>query len=202
MSTEFLIVSLILAIVPGTGVVYTLAVAMSQGMRGAVWGAVAGAVGVIPHLLAATLGLSALLAANPALYEALRLAGGAYLLWLAWQAWRDRHVALAITPVRVTGWRIVAQGALINLLNPKLTLFFVSFLPQFLPPDAPDPGLTMAAMGLVLVAQTLIVFLAYGAAAACLGGQLRARPRLLTALQVSVAAIFAALGLRVILGAR
>lgn len=202
MSAEFFLVSLVLAIIPGTGVVYTLACALGQGMRGAFWGAVAGAVGVIPHLAAAALGLSALLHANPALYDALRLAGGAYLLWLAFQAWRQRHAPLAVGRVRAPAGRIVAQGALINLLNPKLTLFFVAFLPQFVPPSDPAPALTLALMGLTLVAQTFAVFLAYGAAAAALGTRLAARPRVLTAFQDSLAVLFAGLGLRVLTGGR
>ncbi|MCU0830347.1 MAG: LysE family translocator [Rhizobiaceae bacterium] len=137
MSVEFFLVSLILAIVPGTGVVFTLACASTQGMRGAVWGAAPGAVGVIPHLLAAGLGLSALLIAHPIMYDGLRIPGGAYLLWLAVQAWRHLHATLEVGSVSARGMQIVAQGALINLLNPKLTLFFVSFLPQFVPATNP-----------------------------------------------------------------
>lgn len=202
MSLEFFLVSLVIAIVPGTGVVFTLACALSQGMRGAVWGAVAGAVGVIPHLVAAGLGLSALLIAYPMLYDGLRLAGGIYLMWLALQAWRQRHAALEMGEVTATGTHIVAKGALINLLNPKLTLFFVSFLPQFVPATDPSPVLTMGLMGLVLVAQTFVVFLAYGAAAARAGDLLRRRPRIMTMFQTGIAALFAGLGLRVILGGR
>jgi threonine/homoserine/homoserine lactone efflux protein len=202
MSTEFFFVSLLLAIVPGTGVIFTLSCSMSQGMRGAVWGAVAGAVGVIPHLLAAVLGVSALLIAYPVLYDGLRLLGGAYLLWLALQAWRQRHAAIEIGRVKATGGRIVAQGALINLLNPKLTLFFVSFLPQFVPATDPEPMLTMSLMGLVLVAQTFVVFLAYGAVAARAGDLLRRRPGIMTLFQTGIAVLFAGLGLRVILGGR
>jgi threonine/homoserine/homoserine lactone efflux protein len=202
MSAEFFVVSLILAIVPGTGVVFTVACAMAQGMPGAVWGAVAGAVGVIPHLAAAALGLSALLVAWPVMYDGLRLLGGAYLIWLAVQAWRQRHAPVETGSVSVSGARIVAQGALINLLNPKLTLFFVSFLPQFVPASDPAPMRTMGLMGLVLVVQTFVVFLAYGAAAARAGGLLRARPRIMAALRTGIAALFAGLGLRVILGGR
>jgi threonine/homoserine/homoserine lactone efflux protein len=202
MSLEFFFVSLILAAVPGTGVVFTLACAMSQGMRGAVWGAVAGAVGVIPHLVAAGLGLSALLIAYPMMFEGLRLLGGAYLLWLAMQAWRQRHAALEVGGVSATGARIVTQGALINLLNPKLTLFFVSFLPQFVPAADPTPMLTIGLMGLVLVAQTFVVFLAYGAAAVRARDLLSRRPPIMALLQTGVATLFAGLGLRVILGGR
>jgi threonine/homoserine/homoserine lactone efflux protein len=202
MSVEFFLVSLVLAIVPGTGVVFTLACAMSQGMRGAIWGAVAGAVGVIPHLAAAGLGLSALLIAYPMIYDGLRILGGIYLLWLAVQAWRHRHDALEVGRVSATGLQIVTQGALINLLNPKLTLFFVSFLPQFVPPTDPAPLVTMGLMGLVLVAQTFFVFLAYGAVAAQAGELLRRRPQIMTVFQTGIAVLFVGLGLRVIFGNR
>jgi threonine/homoserine/homoserine lactone efflux protein len=202
MSVEFFLVSLILALVPGTGVVFTLACAMAQGLRGALWGAVAGAVGVIPHLVAAGLGLSALLIAWPLLYDGLRLLGGAYLIWLAVQAWQNRHAALEMGSAPATGAQIVTQGALINLLNPKLTLFFVSFLPQFVPPTDPAPMLTMGMMGLVLIAQTFVVFLAYGALAARAGHLLRRQPRIMVLFQTGIAALFAGLGLRVILGGR
>jgi threonine/homoserine/homoserine lactone efflux protein len=202
MSVEFFLVSLVIAIVPGTGVLFTLACAMSQGMRGAFWGAVAGAVGVIPHLAAAALGLSALLVAYPALYDGLRILGGVYLLWLAVQAWRQRHAEPVVGTTDAGGLRIVVQGALINLLNPKLTLFFVSFLPQFVPATDPDPVQTMGLMGLVLVAQTFAVFLAYGFAAARAGNLLRRRPQIIALFHTGLALMFAALGLRVILGGR
>lgn len=173
---------------------------MSQGMRGAVWGAVAGAVGVIPHLLAAGLGLSALLIANPLMYCRLSILGGAYLIWLAVQAWRHRHDTLEVGSVTAKGVQIVTQGALINLLNPKLTLFFVSFLPQFVSPTDPAPMLTM--VGLVLVAQTFVVFLAYCTLAARAGDLLRRRPRIMVLFQTGIAVLFAGRGLRVILGGR
>jgi threonine/homoserine/homoserine lactone efflux protein len=202
MSPEFFLVSLILAIIPGTGVVFTLACAMSQGMRGAIWGAVAGAVGVVPHLVAAGIGLSALLVAHPLLYDGLRLVGGAYLLWLAVQAWVQRSAAIEVGSVSASGLRIVTQGALINLLNPKLTLFFVAFLPQFVPANDPAPALTLGLMGLVVVGQTFVVFLAYGAAAARAGNLLRRQPKIMTVFQTGLAALFAGLGLRVIVGGR
>ncbi len=202
MSMEFFVVSLILAIIPGTGVIFTLSCAMAQGMRGAIWGAVAGAVGVIPHLLAAGIGLSALLIAYPLVYDALRILGGGYLIWLAVQAWRHRNDSIDIGPMRASGAGMVVKGAMINLLNPKLTLFFVSFLPQFLATDDPTPAMTIGLMGLVLVAQTFVVFLAYGMVAARLAGTIRTRPRIMIAFQDSIAVIFAGLGLRVILGGR
>lgn len=202
MSVEFFVISLLLALVPGAGVVFALSCALSQGRRGAFWGAVAGAVGVIPHLLAAALGLSALLSAWPPLQETLRLAGGAYLLWLGLQAWLQRHLPVRTAQVREAGGQIVLRGALINLLNPKLTLFFLSFLPQFVPASDPQPVVTLGLMALVLVAQTFVVFLAYGLAAARAAGLVQRQPRLMTLCQSGLAALFAALGLRVLLASR
>jgi threonine/homoserine/homoserine lactone efflux protein len=198
MSIEFLIVSLALAIVPGTGVVFAISCVLSQGREGAIWGAVAGAVGVVPHLIAAGLGLSALLTAHPKLYTALRVAGGLYLLYLAAQAWKARRTALDAKPVTARGARIVLLGALINLLNPKLTLFFVAFLPQFVPPTAANPQGLMMAMGLVLVAETFAVFLVYGMVAAQLNRQLQRHARISKFCNECVAVMFAGLGLRVL----
>jgi threonine/homoserine/homoserine lactone efflux protein len=202
MSVEFLVVSLVLAIIPGTGVIFAISCGLTHGREGAIWGAVAGAVGVIPHLIAAGLGLSALLTANPAVYTALRIAGALYLLYLAYQVWRNRHAAFDAQRVTVAGPRIVLQGALINLLNPKLTLFFVAFLPQFVSPHSAHPQTEMAAMGLVLVAETLVVFLVYGLLAAQLSCLLRRRPRISQFCNECVAVLFAGLGVRVLVGAR
>lgn len=202
MSVEFLIVSMVLAIIPGTGVIFALSCGLTHGRMGAFWGAVAGAVGVVPHLAAAALGLSALLTANPGLYLGLRIAGALYLLYLAYHVWAGRHDALRAQDVSGSGPRIVMQGAMINLLNPKLTLFFVAFLPQFVSPDATRPGVELMAMGMVLVAQTFVVFLAYGFLAAQLNAQLRRRPRISRLCNEAVAVAFAGLGLRVLAGSR
>ena len=202
MSLEFLAVSLLLAIIPGTGVLFAISCGLSQGRRGAFWGAVAGAAGVIPHLAAAGLGLSALLMANPMVYDALRVLGALYLIYLGVQAWRKRRAALGTAPVTVKGARIVLQGALINLLNPKLTLFFVAFLPQFVSPVAANPQGVIVAMGLVLVAQTFLVFLVYGLLAARLNLRLQRNPRISQFCNGCVAILFAGLGIRVLVGAR
>lgn len=202
MSAEFLVISLLVAAVPGPGVVFAIACAMSQGLRGAIWGAVAGAVGVMPHLVAASVGLSVVLIAHPMLYDGLRILGGGYLIWLALQTWKNRHVAPQAGPVRETGAAIVLRGAMINLLNPKLTLFFVSFLPQFVPVSDPAPARTMALLGLVLVLQTFVVFLAYGAAACWARGAVRAQTRVTSLCQGGIAVLFAGLGFRVLFGPR
>ena len=202
MSLEFLFVSLLLAIIPGTGVLFAISCGLSQGRRGAFWGAVAGAVGVIPHLAAAGLGLSALLMANPVVFDTLRILGALYLIFLGVQAWRHRRATLGTAPVTVRGARIVLQGALINLLNPKLTLFFVAFLPQFVPPGTANPQMIIFAMGLVLVAQTFLVFLVYGLLSARLNQRLQRSPRISQFCNECVAVLFAGLGIRVLVGAR
>ena len=202
MSPEFLFVSFALALIPGTGVLFAISCGLSQGRIGALWGAVAGAVGVIPHLTAAGVGLSALLVANPQVYNGLRIAGGLYLLYLALRAWQARRKLPEARPVTASGARIVMQGALINLLNPKLTLFFVAFLPQFIPAGTANPKGLVIAMGGVLVAQTFVVFLGYGLLAAGLQGQLRGKPLIVQFCNECVAVLFAGLGLRVLVGAR
>ena len=202
MSAEFLVISLMLALIPGTGVLFVVSAALSFGLRGAVWGSVAGAVGVMPHLAAAVLGLSALLTTFPVLYETLRIMGGCYLIWLAVQTWRHQEGAPDAVPLDRGGPELVLKGAMINLLNPKLTLFFMAFLPQFLAAGDPAPATTTALLGSVLVVETLVVFFAYGVLTATLGQAIRRRPGVFAAMQNSMAVLFAGLGLRVLAGAR
>ncbi|SFQ96411.1 LysE family translocator [Poseidonocella sedimentorum] len=202
MSLEFLIVSVVLALMPGTGVLFAISCGLSQGRSGAVWGAVAGAVGVIPHLIAAGLGLSALLVAHPQVYGGLRIAGGLYLLYLAGRSWAASRAMPEAQAVTASGLRIVLQGALINLLNPKLTLFFVALLPQFIPAEAAGSHGLIIAMGGVLVAETFAVFLIYGLLAAGLHHRLSDNPRIFQLCNESIAVLFAGLGIRVLAGSR
>lgn len=202
MSIEFILVSPAIAVIPGTGVIFAISCGLSHGRTGAIWGALAGVVGVMPHLIAAALGLSAILQANPAVYSTLRVAGALYLIYLAYVAWKNSDFNIDTQPVALSGPRIVLQGAMINILNPKLTIFFVAFLPQFLMPQATNPQAAMAAMGLVLVAETFVVFLIYGLLAAKLHDRLRRHPKIGQFCNASIAVLFAGLGLRVLIGSR
>lgn len=170
LSPEFLITSLVVVLIPGTGVVFTIGMAMAHGRRAGLIASVGCTLGIVPHLLAAVLGLSALLNASAVAFQTLKYAGVAYLLYMAVQMWREASpldVAASANPVG-TPARIVWRGVLLNLLNPKLTAFFFAFLPQFVPADASSPLAVTLALAGVFMAMTLAVFVAYawGAAAA------------------------------------
>lgn len=130
---HFLITAFVVVLAPGTGVIYTLALGLGQGWRASAWAAVGCTFGIVPHLAAATLGLAAVLHSSALLFQIVKAAGVAYLLFLAWQALRSGG-ALAIRSDHssLPGWKIAWRGALINILNPKLSVFFLALLPPFL----------------------------------------------------------------------
>ncbi|MEO0665235.1 MAG: LysE family translocator, partial [Pseudomonadota bacterium] len=133
MSLQFLITAFVVVIAPGTGVIYTLAVGLGRGARASTWAALGCTAGIVPHLLAATLGLAALLHTSAVAFQIVKFAGVAYLLYLAWQALRaGGALSIEADPRPEHPWRIARRGALINILNPKLSIFFLALLPPFL----------------------------------------------------------------------
>lgn len=203
MSVEFLITSLVVVIAPGTRVVYTLAAALSRGTRASVVAAIGCTLGIIPQMLAAIFGLAAVLNASAAAFQAVKYLGVAYLVYLAWSALRERG-ALAIrgdVGAR-SAFRIVATAVLINLLNPKLTLFFFAFLPQFVSPHEANAVGHMVLLSFVFMAETLVVFLAYGLLASQARKQIVTRPRVMTWMRRVFAASFVALAAKLALAER
>ena len=200
-SREFVLTALVVALVPGTGVLYTVSTGLFLGRRASVFAALGGTVGIVPHIAAAVLGLSALVHTSARVFQALKLAGVAYLLYLAWGMWRSTGVLRLQDPGTRPGGSIVLRGALLNLLNPKLTIFFFAFLPQFLDPGAPAAA-HMVLLGAVFMAVTLAVFVVYGALASLLRERVVGSPTVVQRLQRSFAAAFAALGLRLALQER
>ena len=195
MGIEFLITSLVVVISPGPGALLTVAAGLSGGARAAAVTALGCTLGIVPHLLAAVTGLAALLHASATAFDALRYAGVAYLLYMGWATWRS-PAALEVradAPARSTGGRI-AEAMLVNLLNPKLSLFFLTFLPQFIAPGEAQPAERMAQLSLVFMAMTLVVFLGYGVFAARFRDQVLQRPSVLVWLRRGFAAAFVALG--------
>ena len=195
MGIEFLITSLVVVISPGPGALLTVAAGLSGGARAAAVTALGCTLGIVPHLLAAVTGLAALLHASATAFDVLRYAGVAYLLYMGWATWRS-PAALEVradAPARSTGGRI-AEAMLVNLLNPKLSLFFLTFLPQFIAPGEAQPALRMAQLSLVFMAMTFVVFLAYGVFAARFRDQVLQRPNVLVWLRRGFAAAFVALG--------
>ena len=196
-SAQFLLTALIVVLIPGTGVVYTLALAMGQGRQAALWAAFGCTLGIVPHLAAAILGVAAILHTSALLFQVVKFAGVAYLLWLAYQAIKSGG-ALSVDPTRnrQAGWRIARRGALINILNPKLSIFFLALLPPFLSGNPATVTPEMLTLGAVFMALTFAVFMLYGLFAASLRARILSSQAAMTWLNRSVAAIFAALGLR------
>jgi threonine/homoserine/homoserine lactone efflux protein len=137
---QFLVTSLVVVLIPGPGVVFTVSTGILHGRRASVFGALGCTAGILPHLVATVLGLAALLHASAVAFQVLKLAGVAYLFYLAWTAWRDK-AAFVICPQRTVSRApsLVLKAFLLNILNPKLTIFFLAFLPQFVDPNAASP---------------------------------------------------------------
>lgn len=196
-STQFLLTALVVVLAPGTGVVYTLALALAHGRRAALFAVIGCTLGILPHLAAAVLGLAAVLHTSALLFQIVKFAGVAYLLYLAWQALRANG-ALRIDrdmPCQ-SGWRIAQRGALINILNPKLSIFFMALLPPFLSGDPAHATAEMVLLGGIFVAMTFVVFLIYGLFADAARNAVLSSERAMRWLNRSFAAVFAGLGLR------
>jgi threonine/homoserine/homoserine lactone efflux protein len=194
MTWTFLVTSLVIVATPGTGALFTLSAGLSRGPRASVLAAFACTLGILPHLLAAITGLAALLRASGVAFAVVKYLGVAYLLYLAWSTWRHDG-ALTVDRDRraVTPFRVITSGVAVNLLNPKLTIFFFAFLPQFVPAWRPHSVLHMLALSAVFMAMTFVVFAAYGIFAGLLRGQVLSRPTLLRRIQRTFALTFAGL---------
>ena len=195
MSLEFLVTSLIVVVSPGIGVLYTLAAGLSRGPRASVVAAFGCTLGIVPHMAAAITGLAALLHASALAFQALKYLGVAYLLYLAWSTLRERG---ALKIERETGPRsatkVIVSAILINLLNPKLSIFFFAFLPQFVSADEPQPLARMLELSAVFMLLTFAVFVGYGMFAAAIRNHVISRPRVLTWMRRTFAGAFVALG--------
>lgn len=204
MTVEFLITTLIVVASPGTGVIYTLAAGLSRGARVSIVAAFGCTLGILPHLAAAMLGLAALLHASALAFNAVKVAGILYLLFMAWSSLRESGV-LRVERVAADGrsdLRVIIDGVLINILNPKLSIFFVSFLPQFVGADDIRPLLSMIELSGVFMLVTFAVFAFYGVFAAGMRDHVVTRPRVMAWLRRSFAAAFAALAARLALAER
>jgi len=203
MSVEFLITSLIVVASPGTGVLYTLAAGLSRGARASVIAAFGCTLGVAPHMVAAITGLAALLHGSAVAFQLLKYLGAAYLLYMAWNTMRERGALEVESDMAPRSARqVVVSAILVNLLNPKLSMFFFAFLPQFVDADEISPFTRMLELSLVFMAMTLVVFVGYGVFAASVRGCVLSRPRVLAWMRRSFAAAFVALGAKLALAQR
>lgn len=203
MSIDFLLTTLIVVISPGTGVLYTLAAGLSRGPRASIVAAFGCTLGIVPHMAAAILGVAALLHASALAFQTLKYLGVAYLLYMAWNTLKE-HGALEIdgdAPVKA-GHQVIVEAILINLLNPKLSIFFFAFLPQFVPADDVHPLPRMLFLSGVFMLVTLLVFAGYGLFASAVRRHVISRPRILAWMRRTFAAAFVALGVKLALTER
>src|SRR5689334_536692 len=205
MSLSFLITSLIVVVAPGAGVLYTLTTALMRGSRAGVAAAFGCTLGILPAMVAAMLGLAAVLHTSALAFAALKWCGVVYLLYMAWQALRETGALSVDTrPAAATrsSRRVIVTAILINILNPKLSIFFLAFLPQFIATDEPHPLARMLELSAAFMAMTFAVFAIYGLFAAALRDRVITRPKAMAWLRRSFAAGFAALGARLALSER
>jgi threonine/homoserine/homoserine lactone efflux protein len=203
MTLSFLLTTLIVVASPGTGVLYTLAVALAQGSRASVAAAFGCTLGIVPQMVGAMLGLAAILHTSALAFATLKWCGVAYLLYMAWQALRETGaLAIRAEPVQRSDGRVIVTAVLINILNPKLSIFFFAFLPQFIDAAEAHPLARLVELSAVFMLMTFVVFAVYGLFAAAVRDRVISRPKVLAWLRRSFAAGFAALGARLALSER
>ena len=201
MTTEFLLTTLIIVATPGTGVIYTLAAGVARGARASIVAAVGCTLGIVPHMAAAITGLAALLHTSAVAFQVLKYVGVAYLLFMAVSTLRDKDALAVEETAPRSAARVIVSGVLVNLLNPKLTLFFFAFLPQFVTNQA-HASLRMLELSAVFMLVTFAVFALYGVFAAAVRDRLISRPGVLAWMRRVFGGAFVALAGKLALTSR
>jgi threonine/homoserine/homoserine lactone efflux protein len=195
MSIEFLITSLIVIASPGTGVLFTLAAGLSRGSRASIVAAFGCTLGIVPHMAAAIMGLAALLHTSAVAFQILKYLGVAYLLYMAWSTLKERGALAVEGEIGArSAAHVIVSAILINILNPKLSIFFLAFLPQFVSAEEASPLARMLELSGVFMLLTFVVFAGYGMFAAAVRNHVISRPQVLTWMRRTFAGAFAALG--------
>jgi threonine/homoserine/homoserine lactone efflux protein len=202
-SVEFLVTSLVVVLIPGTGVIFTVSTGIAQGRTASLWAALGCTLGILPHLLATVLGLAAVMHTSAMAFQILKIAGVLYLLYIAYATWQDK-TAFAIDPMarKVTALRLVIRAMLLNVLNPKLTIFFLAFLPQFVNVESPSSLHQLLLLSGVFMAMTFAVFVVYGVMAHAFRTVVIESSVVQSWLRRSFAAAFAGLGANLALSER
>lgn len=201
MTLDYFLTSIAVVLLPGTGVIYTLACGLGSGWRVSLLAAFGCTLGIVPHIAASILGLAALLHASALAFEVLRYLGVAYLFYMAWSVLRGTG-GMEISPegrVAEHPARVIFNGIVLNILNPKLTLFFLAFLPQFVTADAPDVTGEMVLLSVIFMALTFVIFAGYGAFAAAARTHIVSRPGVMRWMARGFAGAFVVMGVRLAL---
>ncbi len=194
LNLEFLITSFVVVLIPGTGVIFTISTGLTQGRKAAVFAALGCTSGILPHLMATVLGLAALMHTSALAFQTLKYAGIAYLFYIAFATWRDKStLAIEEKSSASTATGLILKAFLLNILNPKLTIFFLAFLPQFVQPGSTEPIFQLILLSTVFMAMTFVVFVGYGFLAHAFRKTVVDSPRIQTWLRRSFAAAFVGL---------
>lgn len=197
MSAEFLFTSLIVVLLPGTGVLYTLAIGLGQGFKPSIAAAFGCTLGILPAAFASIVGLAAILHTSALAFQVIKYLGVAYLFYMAWNILREGGALSVSEESRGhSAIRLIRNGLLLNVLNPKLSLFFLAFLPQFVSPTAANPTAMLVLLALVFMVMTFAVFVGYGACASLARDYVISRPNVMLWLRRSFAGAFGVLGIR------
>jgi threonine/homoserine/homoserine lactone efflux protein len=203
MSFTFVITALVIVVTPGVGALFTMSAGLTGGARAALVAAFGCTLGILPHLTAAVTGTAALLRASGTAFEVVKALGVAYLLYMAWVTWRDKSpLVVDNEPASKPPLRVIGSAVLANLLNPKLTIFFFAFLPQFVPTRSPHQVGTMLALSAVFMVMTFVVFALYGVFAAGVRRHLIDRPGVVRRVRKTFAASFVLLSAKLATTAR
>lgn len=196
-SIEFLLTSLVVVLIPGTGVLYTVATGLFSGKRASIFAAFGCTLGIVPSLLASITGLGLIVHTSALAFQIIKYIGVAYLLYLAWSMLKSSGaLSLDENQQKESMLNIATKGFLINILNPKLTLFFLAFLPQFIPSKIPDPTFNMLLLGGIFMVMTFVVFIIYGLLATIVRRYIIQSKQVSVIIQRIFAGSFAALGLK------
>ena len=203
MSMEFLMTSLVVVLLPGTGVLYTIAIGLGRGFKPSVAAAIGCTFGIVPAATASILGLAAVFHTSAVAFLFVKYLGVAYLFYMAWSIWQDEGLMnVNENVVEKSLFRTALDGMLLNVLNPKLSLFFVAFLPQFVPINKAGSIGYLAYLALAFMLTTFIVFVIYGAFAARARTYVIESPSVMRWIKGLFAGTFAFLGLKLALSDR
>lgn len=202
MSIAFLLTSLVIVATPGTGAILTIAAGLRRGRRQSVVTAFGCTLGTVPHMVAAVTGTAALLRASGVAFDVLKIAGVLYLLYMAWATWRDKGILDVSNDEAPRTWRAITSAILANLLNPKLTLFFFAFLPQFVRPGHGGALVQMLILSAVFMAMTFVVFVGYGLFASAMRDRVISKPHVVRRLQRTFSLSYVGLGAKLAVTAR
>jgi len=203
MTIEFMLTSLIVVLLPGTGVIYTISTGLTQGGRASVFAALGCTAGIIPHLCACIFGVAAILHTSALAFQAFKMLGVLYLAYLAWAMWRESGAIEFNSKEKETVYaKISVRGFLINILNPKLSIFFLAFLPQFVPPSTESAVPQLLLLSGVFMLLTFVVFVGYGLLANHIRHFVAQSPHHIQRIQKMFAGLFVALGVKLALSER